>query len=124
MTRFRTLEEINAQQGDQRLQRMAEAGVHGHEIVDRRQREEGECEEPCAVDAALERQESEKKMKKLSDMDENATIQLAITALSQALAMDFKPNELEVGLANKSGLFKILNETEIEHHLTVIAERE
>jgi 20S proteasome subunit alpha 1 len=65
----------------------------------------------------------EKKMKKLSDMDENATIQLAITALSQALSMDFKPSELEVGLANKSGLFKILSETELETHLTVIAEK-
>ena len=75
MTRFRTLEEVNAQQGDQRLQRMPETGVHGHEIVDRRQREEGECEEPCAVDSPLERQE---KLEQLRALEAGMRIDIGI----------------------------------------------
>ncbi len=63
-------------------------------------------------------------MKKLSDMDEKATIQLAISALSTAVSMDFKPTEVEVGVANSSGQFKILNEKEIEEHLTTLAEKD
>lgn len=35
-TRFRTLEEEDAQQGDYGLQRMPEAGMHGNEVVNSR----------------------------------------------------------------------------------------
>lgn len=66
----------------------------------------------------------EKKLKKKSDADENGTIQLAITALSHALSMDFKPSELEVGVADKSGQFKILTEQQIEQHLNALAEKD
>lgn len=66
----------------------------------------------------------EKKLKKKTDFDGNQTIQLAITALSSVLGIDFKPNEIQVGLADKDGLFKVLPESEIEGHLTAIAEKD
>jgi 20S proteasome subunit alpha 1 len=66
----------------------------------------------------------EKKIKKKSDFDANQTIQLAITALSTVLGIDFKPQEIQVGVADASGSFKILSEQEIEQHLTALAEKD
>jgi len=66
----------------------------------------------------------EKKIKKKSNYDGNQTIQLAISALSTVLGIDFKPNEIQVGVADASGSFRILTEQEVEHHLTAIAEKD
>ena len=43
--------------------------------------------------------------------------------------MDFKPTDLEISFVisnseNQNGIFKQLNEMEIEHYLTVISERD
>lgn len=63
-------------------------------------------------------------MKKKADYDANQAIQLAITSLSSALAIDFKPHEIQVGLADAVGQFRILSEKEVEQHLTAIAEKD
>ena len=63
-------------------------------------------------------------MKKKTDYDQNQTIQLAITALSSALALDFKPHEIQVGVADADNQFRILTESEVEQHLTAIAEKD
>ncbi|XP_055859007.1 proteasome subunit alpha type-6-like [Episyrphus balteatus] len=65
----------------------------------------------------------EKKYKK--DLSEEKTIQLAITCLSTVLAVDFKPNGIEVGIVSKDNPdFRTLDEKEIEDHLTKIAEKD
>lgn len=67
----------------------------------------------------------EKKLKKKSDYTEEEAIQLAITCLSTVLAVDFKPSEIELGLVTKDKPeFRVLNEDEIEVHLTAIAEKD
>ncbi|RWS09371.1 proteasome subunit alpha type-like protein [Dinothrombium tinctorium] len=66
----------------------------------------------------------EKKLKKKTDYDKNQTIQLAISALSSVLGIDFKPNELQVGVVDEREVFEILSESEIEKHLTAIAEKD
>lgn len=66
----------------------------------------------------------EKKLKKRLDFNDNETIQLAISALSNVLTIDFKPNEIQVGFVNNSGLFQVLTEQQIEQHLTAIAEKD
>ena len=66
----------------------------------------------------------EKKIKKRSNYDGNHTIQLAMSALSTVLGIDFKPHEIEVGVADITGSFRILTEKEIEQHLTALAERD
>jgi len=66
----------------------------------------------------------EKKLKRKTNFEPDQTIQLAITALSSVLGIDFKPNEIQVGVADEGGLFRVLTESEIEVHLTAIAERD
>lgn len=65
----------------------------------------------------------EKKYK--NNLSEEKTIQLAITCLSNVLAVDFKPNGIEIGVVSKEKPeFTILSEKEIEEHLTKIAEKD
>lgn len=66
----------------------------------------------------------EKKIKKRSNFDANQTIQMAISSLSTVLGIDFKPHEVQVGVADASGSFRILTEQEIEQHLTAMAEKD
>ncbi|OQR75354.1 proteasome subunit alpha type-6-like [Tropilaelaps mercedesae] len=67
----------------------------------------------------------EKKFKKKVDYDHNETIQLAISTLSSVLAMDFKSTDIEVGVVSKADhRFRELTHSEIEAHLTAIAERD
>ncbi|XP_065201223.1 proteasome subunit alpha type-6-like [Planococcus citri] len=66
----------------------------------------------------------EKKIKLKQDYTADEAIQLAITTLSGALRSDFKPSEIEVGIVSKDDpLFKVMPESEIDRHLTAIAER-
>lgn len=65
----------------------------------------------------------EKKYK--SNLNEEKTIQLAITCLSNVLAVDFKPNGIEIAVVTKDRPeFTVLSEKEIEEHLTKIAEKD
>jgi len=69
----------------------------------------------------------EKKLKKRpeSDFDFDESVQLAINCLSTILSADFKPSEIEVGVVTKNDPnFKVLDETEIDVHLTAISERD
>ena len=52
-------------------------------------------------------------------------LQVAINCLSTILSADFKPSEIEVAVVSKdSPKFKVLNESEIDGHLTAIAEKD
>lgn len=63
----------------------------------------------------------EKKLRKRQDYNKAETIQMAIRALSQSVGVDFKPSELEVGVADESGKFMVLPDAEVEEHLNAIA---
>ncbi|XP_033252363.1 proteasome subunit alpha type-6-like [Drosophila miranda] len=65
----------------------------------------------------------EKKYK--NNLSEEKAIQLAVTCLSTVLAIDFKPNGIEIGVVSKTNpSFRTLDEKEIEEHLTKIAEKD
>ncbi|XP_018015750.1 proteasome subunit alpha type-6 [Hyalella azteca] len=67
----------------------------------------------------------EKKYRTKTPMDRDATIQLAITCLMTVLSADFKPTEIEVGIACKDEPeFRTLTEQEMDFHLSAIAERD
>jgi 20S proteasome subunit alpha 1 len=67
----------------------------------------------------------EKKFKKKEDYNHDETIQIAINCLSTILSADFKPTEIEVAVVSKDNpKFKQLSETEIDAHLTAIAEKD
>lgn len=65
----------------------------------------------------------EKKFKKMDhvDGDWKATAEFAITSLSTVLGIDFRKNDIEVGVAT-DGKFKILTPDEIDERLVAIAE--
>jgi len=50
---------------------------------------------------------------------------LAVTTLQNVLALDFKPNEIEIGVLSKDNpVFRKLTTAEIEHILTQISEKD
>lgn len=82
-----------------------------------------------AISAGVKQTEAnsylEKKFKKKQDYAQNEAIQLAITALSTVLSADLKPTEIEVGIVTKENpKFTTLSSTEVDVHLTAIAEKD
>lgn len=65
----------------------------------------------------------EKKVSELSSLNENDTIELAISAMQYVLSTDFKSTEIEVGLISVGEKFRVLKEEEIEERLNSIAEK-
>lgn len=65
----------------------------------------------------------EKKVTELDLLDENATIEMAISAMQHILSSDFKGTEIEVAVVSVGKKFRVLSEVEIEERLNVIAER-
>lgn len=65
----------------------------------------------------------EKKVSEFSEMDENATIETAISAMQYVLSTDFKGSEIEIGVVSKGNKLRKLTEEEIEEHLNAISER-
>ncbi|XP_068145096.1 proteasome subunit alpha type-6 [Drosophila tropicalis] len=79
----------------------------------------------CSVGAKVIEANSYLEKKYKNNLSEEKTIQLAITCLSHVLAIDFKPNGIEIGIVSKSQpAFRMLDEKEIEDHLTKIAEKD
>eukprot|EP00039_Didymoeca_costata_P018377 m.333203 g.333203 ORF g.333203 m.333203 type:complete len:247 (-) comp17096_c0_seq1:167-907(-) len=67
----------------------------------------------------------EKKIKKNPQWTKDEAIEIAISTLSTVVSMDFKPSEIEVAVVSGDDpKFRLLTETEIEGHLTAIAERD
>jgi len=67
----------------------------------------------------------EKIVKKKEALPEKETIQQALGCLQAVMGMDFKAGDIEVGLVCKSRPgFVRLSETEIDEHLTAIAEKD
>ena len=67
----------------------------------------------------------EKKLKPDVALNEQETIELAITSLSTVLAVDFKSSEIEIGVVTQAQpRFRVLSEQEIDTHLSNIAERD
>jgi 20S proteasome subunit alpha 1 len=67
----------------------------------------------------------EKKLKSKPKYNLEEAVQTAINSLQQVLSIDFKSNELEVGIVSKDNpKFRMLDETEIDAFLTLIAERD
>ncbi|KAH8284649.1 hypothetical protein KR018_010442 [Drosophila ironensis] len=79
----------------------------------------------CSVGAKALEANSYLEKKYKNNLSEEKAIQLAITCLSSVLAIDFKPNGIEIGVVSKTQpQFRILDEREIEEHLTKIAEKD
>lgn len=79
----------------------------------------------CSVGAKSLEANSYLEKKYKNNLSEEKAIQLAITCLSTVLAIDFKPNGIEIGVVSKTDpKFRILDEREIEEHLTKIAEKD
>jgi 20S proteasome subunit alpha 1 len=66
----------------------------------------------------------EKKLKNQPELDFQDTVELAIMTLATVLSMDFKPNDIEIGIVTKDKpRFRKLSEVEIEEQLNRIAEK-
>lgn len=65
----------------------------------------------------------EKKVSELADLEEENTIEMAITAMQYVLSTDFKSSEIEVAVVGESSKFRVLGEEELEARLAAISER-
>jgi len=67
----------------------------------------------------------EKKVKKKTDLSTNDAVELAISCLSSVLTADLKPNEIEIALVTADNpAFRVLSESEVEAHLSRLAEKD
>jgi len=80
----------------------------------------------CAAGEKFEACENymEKQLASNPVLDTTQTIELAILTLQQALAVDLKANEIEVGVVEGTQRFRMLSEEQIDEHLIAIAERD
>jgi 20S proteasome subunit alpha 1 len=65
----------------------------------------------------------EKRVSELNTLDENGTIEMAITAMQYVLSTDFKPSEMEIAVVTKGKALRRLTEEDIEERLNAISER-
>ena len=67
----------------------------------------------------------EKRLKSITSLDTQATINLAISTLQSTLQMDVKPSDIEVGIVTVDNpKFRKLDEAAIDAALIAIAERD
>jgi len=74
-----------------------------------------------------EKQEEKKEDKTATklDLNEKETVEFAIEALQKVLGVDFKSNQVEVGVVTESNTkFRSLTEKEIDEYLTAISEKD
>jgi len=65
----------------------------------------------------------EKRVNELPTLNEQETIELAISAMQHVLSTDFKSSEIEVAVVTVGQNFRVLTEDEIEERLTAISEK-
>ena len=65
----------------------------------------------------------EKRVGELDQLDENATVEMAICSMQHILSSDFKGTEIEVAVVTTGNKFRVLSEAEIEERINAIAER-
>lgn len=65
----------------------------------------------------------EKRVAEIPTLDENETIEMAISAMQHVLSTDFKSSEIEVSVVSVGQSFRVLTEDEIELRLTAISEK-
>ena len=65
----------------------------------------------------------EKRAGELKSLDDNATIEMAISAMQYVLSTDFKGAEIEIGIVSRGNKLRVLNEDDIEERLNAISER-
>jgi 20S proteasome subunit alpha 1 len=65
----------------------------------------------------------EKRASELDGLDENSTIEIAIMTMQHILSSDFKGTEIEVGVVDNGGKFRVLTEQNIEERLHAISEK-
>lgn len=65
----------------------------------------------------------EKRVAELGLLDENGTIEMAISAMQHVLSTDFKGTEIEVAVVSQGKRFRVLGEAEIEERLNSISEK-
>jgi 20S proteasome subunit alpha 1 len=65
----------------------------------------------------------EKRVTELEQLDESATIEMAISAMQHILSTDFKGTEIEVAVVSVGKKFRMLTDAQIEEHLNAISER-
>ena len=66
----------------------------------------------------------EKKFKSGGPVTLSDTLDVAILSLQAVLSSDFKPEEIEIGVAVGADAFRKLSPAEIDAHMTRIAERD
>lgn len=67
----------------------------------------------------------EKKLKSKPKLEGDATVLMCIRTLAHVLQADFKPTEIEIGLASSDNRsFRTLTEAEIEAHLVTLSEED
>jgi 20S proteasome subunit alpha 1 len=79
-----------------------------------------------ATAAGAKHQEAESILEKKVDdsLSLAATVQLAIMTLQTTVGADFKPEDIEVAIVQGKDKFRLLKDSEVEEHLTAIAERD
>lgn len=65
----------------------------------------------------------EKRVAELEQLDENATVEMAISTMQHILSSDFKGTEIEVAVVSCGKKFKLLTDAEVEERLNAISER-
>lgn len=69
----------------------------------------------------------EKSVKKFEDsegMTFAQAVETAVVSLQTVVGSDLQPNDIEIAVVGSDGLFRVLSQEEIDHHLTVISNRD